>query len=149
MLRRHGLTFTAFGLALMFNIGWSYYSDYQKEQAPATDWFYVQSINVADGYAGQDIPIIYDRVIKKPFIGQWFVEIKRAADQVTVCRGDGVARYDPADQLPEGGVTLDWITGKKCPLPPGQFFLEAYYSIKPDNYPDKSYRVASNLFTLK
>lgn len=137
-------------IAIVGNYAWTLYGAHMRAIAPSTDWFYVQSINVADGSAGNpNIPVIYDRVIKKPFVGEWYAELKRASDQFLMCSGNGKSLYDTNDTLPETGVTLKWFMNRECVLPPGQYFIETSYKIKADGYPEKNYRVASNLFTLK
>lgn len=149
-MRKHVATVLALTIAMGGNFVWSLYSDYQKRLAPSTDWFLVQSINVADGsWRDRHLRVIYDRIIKQPFFADWYAEVKRASDSFLVCDGSGSSAYEPKDQLPDTGVTLEWLIGKPCKLAPGQYYIEVTYKIKPVDYPEKVYQVASNLFTIQ
>lgn len=149
-MRKHVATVLALTIAMGGNFVWSLYSDHQKRLAPSTDWLLVQSINVADGNAfDPKLPVIYDRTILRPFYGEWRAEIRQTKTQFTACFGSGESYYEPKDTLPNAGVTLEWFMGRRCDLSPGQYYLEVNYKISPLNYPDKSYRVVSNLFTIK
>ncbi len=137
-------------IAVIANYAWSVYSEHQKEKEPPTNWLYVQNLNVADGISmDPNIPVVYNRAVRRPFVGQWFAEVKNADTQALVCNGSGTNFYEPKDTIPESSVTLDWFIGKPCPLPSGQYYIETTYKIKPDSYPEKTYQVVSNIFTVK
>lgn len=148
--------------AVFATVAWNQYDAYikreeeirierERAEAPATDWFVVQNLSVADSFAyNYSIPVIYDREIKKDFAGEWWAEVKNAIDKsVTDCRGHNSSKYTVDDSLPPAGVDLEWMVGMKCHLGPGQYYLEINYVISPINYPDKEYRAVSNVFTLK
>lgn len=147
--------------ALVVFMGWNEYDDYvvrraalvetaSREAAPATDWFVVRNLSVADGLSGDSaLPVVYDREIKKPFTGRWTAEIKNAETKTTACYGGGSARYEPREALPGAGVDLEWLMQKRCSLSPGQYFVEINYDLFPANYPTKEYRAVSNVFTVK
>ena len=151
---------TALVAAVLATIVWNQYDDYQMRQQallmqqrminePASDWFVVRNLAVADGYTGDDLPAVYDREIRKPFAGRWYAEIKNAETQESACYGNGAAIYEPKDVLPKAGVTLGWIMQKTCKLVPGQYYLEINYTVLPTNYPQKDYRAVSNVFTIR
>lgn len=147
---RHVMTVAALAAALAANVIWNRVTAISRDAAPATDWLVVQAINVADGVAGNDaLHVIYDRIIKSPFVGEWFADVKRADDQSNACLGSGKSLYEPKDTLPDVGVTLDWFMGKPCKLPAGQYYIEVVYKITPPGYPEKTYRATSNVFTLR
>lgn len=146
--------------AVLATIVWNQVDDYQiRQQAllaqqrmidePASDWFVVRNLAVADGFTGDDLPAVYDREIRKPFAGRWYAEVKNAETQESVCYGNGASLYEPKDVLPKAGVTLKWLMGKECPLPVGQYFVEINYTVIPTNYPQKDYRAVSNVFTIR
>lgn len=139
----------AFLSAIAVNVAWDKYQQHTKESAPATDWFVVWGLSVADGEQGNSkLPVVYNREIRKSFSGRWHAEIKNTETQETVCWGNGDAFYEPKDILPKAGVDLEWIVGKDCDLKPSQYYLEINYLISPINYPIKSYRAVSNVFTI-
>ena len=151
---------TALAAAVLATIVWNQVDDYQNRQQalmvqqqkldePATDWFVVRNLAVADGHTGDDLPAVYDREIRKPFAGRWYAEIKNAETQESVCYGNGASLYEPKDVLPKAGVTLKWLMGKGCNLPVGQYYLEINYTVLPTNYPQKDYRAVSNVFTIR
>lgn len=150
MYRKNGFIITAAGvMALLANVVWDRYDQYAKAKEPPTNWFYVGNINIADGKAfDSKLPIIYDRTILRPFYGEWRAEIRQVKTQFTVCFGSSESYYEPKDTLPNAGVTLEWFMGRRCDLSPGQYYLEVNYKISPLNYPEKTYRAVSNLFTL-
>lgn len=155
------VAFIAATCAALTAVAWNQYDHYvkrmesdrlllQKVQDPATDWFVVRNLSVADGPANDTkLPVVYDREIKRPFVGRWYAEIKSAETQQTVCWGNGGALYEPKKVLPKAGVDLTWIMGKECFLSPQQYYLEINYRIAPQGYPEKEYRAVSNVFTVK
>lgn len=156
------LILTAAISAVLVTIAWNQYDAIAKRQQlieeealkaaePATTWFVVRNLAVADSFAyNSEVPVVYDREIKRDFNGQWWAEVRNAEDKsITDCRGHGSSRYTTDDALPPAGVDLKWIIGISCHLPAGQYYLEISYSIAPANYPVKEYRAVSNVFTLK
>ena len=147
--------------ALVLVAGWNEWANYEererarkeaiaRDEAPVTDWFVVRNLAVADGFAGEDLPAIYDREIKAPFGGTWYAEVRNVESKALACPpGKGGAFYEPKDVLPPAGVTLGWLIGHDCVLTPGQYYLEITYLITPANYPTKTYRDVSNVFNIR
>lgn len=138
-------------LLLAFGLFWSYsaVTEHLRGHAPASDWFIVRQLFISDfphGHTGA--PVVYDRLIIKPFNAQWVVEITDAATKGLVCTGSGANHYDVRDQLPDTGVTFEWFVGKDCHLPPGQYIARAYWRIFPKGYPEKEQSITSNVFTV-
>jgi hypothetical protein len=142
------ITLIAFGLALITNVVWQWAVDAGKEATPTSEWFVVRKINVATAKQGDNPSVVYDREIKKPFTGDWIVEIVRTKDEFTICTGSGTNRYEPKDALPKAGVDLIWLVGKDCKLPVGEYTLQAHWKVKPDDYPEKSLRIVSDIFEV-
>ncbi len=152
-------TLAALVLGVSISAGWKYYQDNQasaiakveyqaKLDARATDWFLVRKVDIADSPEGTDPAVVYDREIRKPFEGKWIVAIIRTSDKFKICNGNGESVYEPKYALPEAGVTLSWFIGKDCKLPKGQYIAEAFWTIKPEGFPEKKMRIVSNIFEV-
>jgi len=151
---------TAIALGVAVFVAYVQYDAYQKRQAahvaelereaaPATDWFVVRQVAVSDFKTTDPVvPAIYDREIKKPFVGEWFAEVREAATQDTVCDGRGNRFYEPSDVLPVAGTTLAWLVGRDCVYKPGKYYVEINYILHPPGYPDKTYRAVSPIFKV-
>lgn len=152
------LTAIALGIAVFVSyVQWDAYEKRQaayadaqaRAEAPATQWFVVRQVAVTDFKTGDKIvPAIYDREIRKPFVGDWRAEVHDANTQETVCDGGGTRYYAPSDVLPVAGVNLTWLVGKECDYKPGEYYVEINYTIRPPNYPDKTYRAVSPIFKV-
>lgn len=89
-------------------LGASMYERYR----PATDWFNVKSIHVADTTVGTNPVMQYARDIKQPFRGDWTAEVQYlqpSGKWIAECIATGVANYAP-DKGPPNPTTLDWWT---------------------------------------
>lgn len=126
------------------------YADMQaRAEAPATMWFVVRQVAVTDFKAGdKNVPAIYDREIKKPFVGDWRAEVHDANTQETVCDGGSTRYYAPSNVLPVAGVNLTWLVGKECDYKPGEYYVEINYILHPPGYPVKTYRAVSPIFKV-
>ena len=140
-------------LALLVAFGvvwlWNWFDHSTRQAEPAENWFMVRNIYVADFEEGNTkAPVVYDREIRRPFTGSWVAEVHPVSRQETLCAGQGTARYEPSDQLPETGVSLDWYLQAECILPPGQYIIKTYWTLKPANYPEKEVTLTSNVFNV-
>lgn len=73
--------------------------------------YFTASVAVPDFKAGDDPLIVYNRVVKKPFVGIYRVEVKNIDGQL-ICRGSNVATpydYTPDDALNAEEETLSWF----------------------------------------
>lgn len=151
MYRKNSTIITTAGvLAILTSIVWDRIEWHYREQQPATDWFVIQNLSVADSVFGDErIFVVYDRTIKMPFYGDWSVEVKQTESQFSICIGSGSSYYEPKDVIPNAAVDFAWLLGTKCALPPGQYYLDITYRLHPLGFSDKEYRATSNIFTVK
>lgn len=117
---------------------------------PAASFLEIKNLAVPNFIAGTDPQITYDRTVKKPFSGTWNVEVHLAGDKsdYSFCTGSGVNDYEPSPEAKDANVSLSWFMGKDCHLPPGQYFLQANWEIRPEGYPAKRESYSSNLFRV-
>ena len=152
MITRTDIWAVIIGAAML--TGYIQYQKSAQESAPATDWFVVRGISVADFVQGENPPVVYDRVIKKPFDATWSAEIHNAAagPDYAICSGSGTNFYEPKETLPETGVNMSWFIGaeawKLCSLNEGQYVIKTRYEMRPSGYPIKYYEATSNIFRV-
>jgi hypothetical protein len=93
---------------------------------PTDWWFDARSMAVQDVASGAPVVLSVDRIIRRPFVGQWSVNVRRATDSggwEIICAATGGGSYRPDAALPEP-LTLDWWTNGQCTdLPPGQMYI--------------------------
>lgn len=149
-MKRHVSTLLAAIVAFGIVYAWDIIAKSAKEAEPAENWYVVRNVYVGDFEEGNTKPpVIYDREIRRPFIGDWVVEVHPVGRQENVCpNSSGRSHYDSNDELPAAGVTLEWYLGKPCLIPPGQYVMVTYWTIRAPNYPDKVLTVSSNVFTV-
>jgi len=106
---------------------------------PATFWFRPLAFDVQDGAVGAEIVVTYDRVIRRDFIGEWFVSVRREGKSgwEAYCTTP-ITRQDYRDDsvLPDP-VTLEWLswTEPRChKLPAGTYEVAAHWRINPDSW---------------
>lgn len=117
---------------------------------PVETFFEVKNVSVPNFIEGENPIIIYDRVIKKPFMGFWNVEAHMidAVTDFNYCSGSGSALYTVKEKLPPSGIKLDWFMGKDCHLPAGKWVLKTNWEIDAEGYPKKFETFTSNIFTI-
>lgn len=120
-----------------------------KVSAPASHWFEVYDVYVPDFVEGDDPPIIYDKVVRKPFVGEWVADIRPFTEgtPAAVCVGSGTSHYAVEEQAKEN-PTLEWYIGKDCKLPPGTYTMSTVWEVRPEGYPTKYVEKNSNVFTV-
>lgn len=124
-------------------------SQRQKELLPASAWFEINDIFVPDHTIGSNPQIIYDRIIHEAFTGFWIVEVQRVGDDGLyrpVCSGSGVSRYELDETLDPSVVTWEWMIGRPCLVPPGQYRLRVSYKLEQPGWPTKEAFATSNWF---
>jgi len=129
--------------------GWMAYYSGVKEAAPATDFFVVNTLSIPDFVEGTDPVMVYDRTIKKDFLGTFMVEIRAttATANYTVCSNSGSRSYTVGKKLPET-ITLKWFVDRDCGLLAGQYVAETTWKIEAQGYPMKEYSAVSNVFRV-
>lgn len=103
---------------------------------PASYWMKVNNFDVLNGIEGSPVLIDYDRTIKRNFVGDWRIKVRRFSGDglewicaTTPSRED----YDPKTVLPEP-VTLEWFawSDDRCyDLPAGEYEITATWEINP------------------
>ena len=149
-MKNHFSTILALALGITVHYAWYQWGLRARAALPASDWFEVRSVSVADFEEGDfTAPVVYDRVIRKPFTGTWVAEVIRVPDNFNACVGSGTNRYEASDEVPAAGVTFSWFIGTNCNLPPAQYTMRVHWDIKPSGYPDKEVSLSSNVFTVR
>lgn len=127
---------------------------------PVTEWFKVTQFHIPDiviGTSPEDIVIDYQREIYTDLDGTWnaraklfFIDNGRFTD---VCGASGGVGYNPSATLPEP-VTWAWLMDDESGrclnrLRVGSTYINVItWTFIKDNYPRKTYRVASNPYTM-
>lgn len=139
----------AFFIGAAVVAGWFAYSSAIKKSVPATDFFTVREINIPDFVEGSDPVVVYDRTIKRDFIGTFIVEIHKAETSANyaVCSNSAARNYK-AGEKPPPTVTLKWFVDRDCGLSAGQYVAETTWKIEAEGYPAKEYSATSNVFRV-
>ncbi len=125
MMYKKGLQITDYiAVVLSLYIIYELISDYHDY---AEKYFVVNAVVVTSGPAGDDLDVIYDREVRKAFIGNWNVKIKDVDTGLIECEGSGESYYDTSDKV--GNVTLSWYVGKKCGLTQGDYLMTTKWLI--------------------
>jgi hypothetical protein len=126
----------------------------KAENTSADDYFVVNGLIVADAIQGEEVKVIYDRKVVRPFRGTWTVAVQSLPNasgiNYGVCNGSGTTDYQVSTKLPET-VNLGWfVTGEngRCVLPPGKYIIRASWEIELDYGVRKFVRQASNVFQI-
>lgn len=120
--------------------------------APASIWFAVDHIRIADTVEGGQPEMDVSRTIKRPFSANWRVELEREMAPGTFVfqtKATGENRYSTDSKLPDP-LTLDWWTYPTLwNLEPGRYRTETCWEIDPPQpFPEKRVCVTSNTFTV-
>lgn len=130
---------------LLANVGAIYF--------PTSFWYELRSVKVQDSVVGEkNIKMAIDRAIKRPFIGNWAVSVRRVTSGVNdvVCVGSGTQNYRPNLELPES-LNLRWWIGHECLLDsPGFYRVTTTVTIEVFNFlQPKIVLMDSNIFEVK
>lgn len=119
---------------------------------PASWWFDVRSVTVANAKQGGMVAMLIDRDIRRPFRGRWYVTLRQWTDGgwLTLCNATGASNYLPEARFPRR-LDLRWWTDGQCrPLPPGRYHITTSWTIEtPAFLPDKTITVDSNIFEVR
>lgn len=162
------ITATLLGLIVsIISSGMYLYSLNNYYYGNSIETFFETSIEVPPFNQGEDPFIIYRKKIKENFVGDYYVEIRRASDDVDVCEyGDSAIPYTSNKDGEILTKSLSWFLGNpksvdingnkdyNCftRLKPGYYYLYVQYSLKYKNIPDhkkRLYDTASNIFEVK
>jgi hypothetical protein len=117
------------------------------------DFLVVRKVHVFDAIEGHSPKMDVERVIRKPFRGEWLADVSRREGSgfYAVCSGSGKSNYDPADRLPaKANLDLDWWTYPvRCNLPVGCYEVNTVWTIEAPNVPAMAVRSVSNEFCIK
>lgn len=126
--------------------------DFARESAPASRWLNVTEMHVSDSWEGEPPFMSVNRVIRRPFRGEWIATIRVVSDgsNAAICPpAHGRASYAIDARYPPN-LTLDWwIQPEKCSLKPGRYRLDTEWTILPhDGSPAKTVTAISNIFEV-
>ena len=99
---------------------------------PASFWFDIRTVQIGTVPAGQPIPMLVEREIKRPFYGRWHATIRQwdGAGWVTWCNAEGGANYKPEARYPKN-LSLQWWTDGAChPLPTGRYKVTTSWTVQ-------------------
>jgi hypothetical protein len=114
-------------LVFLWVVDWT--KQYQRDNAPVSEYFEVTQLAVPNHVVGQNPVIAYERFIRKEFSGDWRGEIQDLTTLEQICSNAGTWQYDHDAQMPEGGYTLDWFMDKQCHLPVGTYRLQSCWDV--------------------
>lgn len=119
---------------------------------PASWWMRVDLVQAGPAKVGQDVPMIVDRTIVRPFFGEWTATVRRYTPTgwAWYCGGNGKSIYRDGAELPIN-LTLDWWTAGGCKtLTEGRYIIETSWEIKPMRgfFPPKRVSATSNIFEV-
>lgn len=119
---------------------------------PASFWFEVISVRAGPSKAGHVVPMLVDRTIHRPFLGEWTVSVKRfvSVGWVNHCTASGRAHYEKGAELPTD-LDLNWWTNGACQtLPEGRYAIETTWHIQPTFavLPERRVNAKSNIFEV-
>lgn len=121
---------------------------------PASWWFDVKTVHIADTPRGTPVEIIVDRSILRPLTGQYNVSIHVWSENAWVAYCNTPMsdpwEYKVGAKYPVP-LTLKWWTAGRChPLPPGQYQVTTRWRLSNLGiFPDKTFAVTSNIFEIK
>lgn len=124
----------------------------------AMDYYYLHSsldpifkasVSVPNFKRGENMDVLYQRIIGVEFNGDFSVEVKRLSDNATVCKGSGTnITYTPGEGMSDS--SFNWYVGSDCAskLQPGEYYLETNYRIRVEGKPVRFLKTISNIFSV-
>lgn len=143
-------------LAMAVYIAGSFAWQQWRFLTPASYWFEVQGIFIADAEEGQDPVVTYTRTMHVDVNVDYTVTLSRhegPLDTVGViaCEGEGEANFVAGRELPPAATSLAWLMNREdhpCVLTPGIYRARAVWNLHPDGFPMKQVTADSNYFTV-
>lgn len=120
---------------------------------PASWWFEVNSIVVADLVEGEPALITVDRRINRDFTGVWRVEVRKLDPATGQWVSDCVTAETRQSYITDAAlphpVTLDWWASDECgDVDPGTYYIATFWRINPDGLMPRSLQVTSPVFKV-
>lgn len=149
-----GIVVTGLTMAAALYLGYNEIDDRLYLSSPIENIFEVQKVIVPDFIYGEDPPIVYDRQIKRSFIGDFVVELKSPSQDKAICFGGGTGFKYAAGEQHKDDITLAWYLNTRdlyttCrDITPGQYYLETNYTIHIEGFPDRHLTNLSNVFEI-
>lgn len=144
----------AIGLFVFLLAATPIYLTWWHSDALPIEFFEVKQMYISDYTVGDQPIVSYERVIRRPFLGEWSAEIQVVGDGVLYavpgCKGVGRGHYTPQKTLPPK-IDMEWLVGAKCDtkLSAGKYRVEITWTLKVPNYPEMEYSFVSNVFEVK
>jgi len=119
---------------------------------PGTYWLVVDRLVIPDLTEGDPVVMELERTIKRPFQADWIVTLRVSTPKglEQVCEARGASNYLTTAVLPRP-LTLHWWMGREpvaCPMPPGQYVVDAVWIIDDGIWGSKPITFASRVFTV-
>lgn len=119
---------------------------------PASWWLRVDLVQAGPAKVAQQVPMIVERTISRPFFAEWTATVRRftPGGWSWHCGGQGQSVYREGSELPDE-LTLEWWTGGGCKtLPEGRYVVETSWIIEPTVgfLPPKRVYATSNIFEV-
>ena len=127
------------------------FNERTKSMVPADEWMSVGEVTVLPTNEGRAPILEVARVIKKNFIGEWSVTLRRLEQggSVVACEATGAHEYRTDSRLP-AEINLDWWTAPvKCDLRAGMYRVHTVWTVKAVGYPEKYIIRDSNVFEVR
>ena len=115
-------------------------------------WLVVDDVTIADAEKGSFVEMAVTRKIRRPFVGEYRVEVRSFTGRTIFCEAHGKVDYDPASEFPEP-LTLDWWGwgDQRChDLPDGRYRVLTTWEVERLGgfIQDGVVRSVSNYFTV-
>lgn len=119
---------------------------------PPSWWLEVRRVVVFDTVPGAEVIMDVDREIRRNFIADWAVVVRRyvGGAWTVECTARGTSDYRPTAALPDP-LTLDWWTEGECPnLRSGRYLVSTIWTVRGQyGLPDKVIQSLSNVFEVR
>lgn len=117
---------------------------------PSSHWLSDVEVQVFDSTPGNDVFMVVDRNINRPFVAEWNVLVRQQAGEgwTIVCTARGKSVYRADSILPDP-LTLDWWTDGQCPYvkETGKTFVSTIWTIE-TRAGNKTVILDSNIFRI-
>lgn len=119
---------------------------------PLREWFYPLHLHVPDFCTGDDPHIIYDRIIKRPFLGTYHTQFDQVVGDhdfgFPICEHQSdTFMYYPKQEI-RTTPRLSDFAGRSCVLREGKYRQESTWHPLRTGYVDETTSLVSNVFTV-
>lgn len=122
-------------------------------------WYHLQAVHVSDGPSFNDLTVVVEREIRRPFLGSFRVTVWPTDMSAPICtgKGDGI-NYKPTT-VPIISKDAEWLMGEQTPpkcsevLGPGEYIANVVVTVHPSEaflwwMPDPHEDIWSNVFHI-